>query len=577
MANRRELEIRRQLQSGNVSAQQELKLRRELSQMETTAPAADVSRETIPSEPAYMQGLRTRFQEDMERFRNPDFEGMAQRLDDLVRGAADVMTFGTADEIAAAAQAATGVGTLGLPQGQDYETALAQERARDEASDPAARLTGNVLGGLALGGAVGAPRSAMQAMGQGAGFGGAYSFGSGEGGVLERAIEGGKGAGLGAVTAGPIYGVANVVAPRVREALQTLRKEGVRPTIGQMAGPMASRIEERLGSVPFAGDIIRGARSRALDDFNIGAINHALRPAGIALEEGAEAGRKAISQADDLIAKSYGDVLDQIPEIMPDDGFARAVDDITTRALGVYDEAGNQIVAGRLGRQGQKAFINAIDDMRSFPAMQKPSFTGKEAKRVVANLREDADRLAARPDEDVSQAGLLVREVRDALSNLMKRNTTPENAAQLTGLDRAYAGFNRVRDASEAGREGIFTPFQLSQQIKKAERASGRRGFARGEGLGQAFAEAGDEVISSRVPDSGTPERTMLALLGAGVVEPSAAIAAGTAALPYTRPVQNALAWLAARPAPSQGAQMIAQGLRRSALPAAAGTVVATE
>ena len=528
-------------------------------------PVADVSRETIPSEPAYMQDLRARFQGDMERIREPDFEGMAQRLDDLVRGAADVMSFGTADEIAAAAQAATGVGTLGLPQGQDYETALAQERARDEASDPAARLTGNILGGLALGGAVGVPRSAMQAMGQGAGFGGAYSFGSGEGGVLERAIEGGKGAGLGAVTAGPIYGVANVVAPRVREALQTLRKEGVRPTIGQMAGPMASRIEERLGSVPFAGDIIRGARSRALDDFNIGAINHALRPAGIALEEGAEAGRKAISQADDLIAKSYGDVLDQIPEIMPDQEFAREVERITQNAV------------NRLGRQGMRAFTNAVDDMRSFPAMNKPTFTGKEAKRVVANLREDADRLAARPDEDVSQAGLLVREVRDALSNLMKRNTTPENAAQLTGLDRAYAGFNRVRDASEAGREGIFTPFQLSQQIKKAERASGRRGFARGEGLGQAFAEAGDEVISSRVPDSGTPERTMLALLGAGVVEPSAAVAAGTAALPYTRPVQNALAWLAARPAPSQGAQMIAQGLRRSALPAAAGTVIATE
>ena len=212
------------------------------------------------------------------------------------------------------------------------------------------------------------------------------------------------------------------------------------------------------------------------------------------------------------------------------------------------------------------------------PFMENPTFTGREVKRAISGLRQDADRLSKNVDEDVTQAGALVREVRNALSDLMKRNTTPDNAARLTGLDRAYAGFQRVRSASEAGREGLFTPFQYSQAIKRAERATGGRGFARGEGLGQELAEAGEEVISSRVPDSGTPERLLAPALvgGAGYIDPT--LAAGTAVgiAPYTRMGQNILARLAMRQ-PSQGAQILAENLRRAAAPIAIGAAAGAQ
>lgn len=364
-----------------------------------------------------------------------------------------------------------------------------------------------------------------------------------------------------------MYGAANVIAPRVTEALRTMREIGVRPTPGQIAGGGIRRAEETIKSVPLVGSMVRGAETRALEDFNRGAVNFALRPAGLNVGTKTPVGRQLIAEADDLLSSGYNEALDQITNARVDQIFQQRVQAIAQRA------------AQRLGRKGQRAFNNAIEDVRSLPAMKKSSFTGKEIKRAISGLREDADRLSKNVDEDVTQAGELIRELRDEVSDLMKRNTTPDNAARLTGLDRAYAGFQRVREASERGREGFFTPFQLSQSIKRGEAMRGSREFARGQGLGQEIAEAAEEVISSRVPDSGTPERLMFPAMvgGAAYVDPLAAAGVAGAAAPYTRVGQNLIAQLATR-TPSAGQQMLAEGLRRSILPAAvAGGAVASK
>ena len=73
----------------------------------------------------------------------------AAKADDLARAIASGATFGWADEAAAAASAATGVG--GQVPGNDYETLLAAERARDEAIPLGTRVRGEVAGGVATG------------------------------------------------------------------------------------------------------------------------------------------------------------------------------------------------------------------------------------------------------------------------------------------------------------------------------------------------------------------------------------------------------------------------------------------
>lgn len=500
--------------------------------------------------------------EDPEQF----FEGVDQAL----RGLAEGPTIGYADEIAAFLDTLTGMGP-----GETFEENLAAQEQRNREMDPALRTMTNLTGAAALGGAVSAPRTAAQALIRGAGVGGAAGAGFAEGDIDERLKAAALGAGTGAVMGPATYGLANVIAPRASEAVQRLAKEGVRPTVGQIMGGNIKRIEEVTKSLPVAGGMVRGAEMRALEDFNRGAVNHALRPAGLTISSKTPIGRQVIAEADELLSKGYDDALGMIKQARVDSTFRNSVAQISSKA------------AARLGSKGQRAFNNAVNDVRSLPAMQKPTFSGDEIKRAIASLREKADKAAKNQDLDVSEAGLLLRELRDELSDLMKRNTTPENAARLTGLDRAYAGFQRVRAASEAARdtEGMFTPFQYSQAIKKAEAARGSREFARGGAMGQDLSSAAERVISSRVPDSGTPERllpyALMAGAGAGYetgyLSPEMALLIGAAGLPYTRGGQNLIARLASRQA-SPGAQMLAESLRRSVAPvAAAGAIGATQ
>lgn len=135
--------------------------------------------------------------------RTPGVGGALMRTgrvaDDFVRGAADMATFGTADEISA------------LMSGGDYSANLEGERARDDAGG-AARFSGQMAGALAMPG-MGA-RTAMGAAGQGAALGGAYGFGSGEGGFDERLQNAGVGALVGGAAGGAIQGATNALGRR---------------------------------------------------------------------------------------------------------------------------------------------------------------------------------------------------------------------------------------------------------------------------------------------------------------------------------------------------------------------------
>ena len=552
--------------------------RRELARREAerAGAPADVSRETIPSEmPSFreaaeaMPGTMGRLAAGVgAAFDDPSqfAQDFAEGVDTAIRSAADVFAIGLADEAAASARSALG---------EDYETALAEERARDEAADPMLRTAAAVPAAVALGGVVGAPRNLLQALGQGAGFSGLYSFGSGEGGLGPRLREGAEGAALGASISGPMYVGANVVAPALRESLQRLREEGVRPTLGQMAGGAIRRLEEGAKSIPGLGSMVRGSELRALEDFNRGAINHALRPAGLKLGPKDAVGREGVDKAWDLINKSYDEVLDAIPAVRVDPTFQQQFANTMARA------------DARLGADAMRDLTNALDDIRSLPSIQSGKvMTGQEMRKIVAELRPKVDRLAKSPTPNTAEAGALLGDIRKSFNDLLKRNASPDQAAQLTGLDRARAGFQPIMQASRAdvANKGMFTPNQYLREIRKQSTQTGRTDFQRGRALNQEFGEAAQEIIPSRVPDSGTPERLLPYILAAGAgagyqggyIDPGTAALIGGLALPYTRGGQNVLAALA-RPKPSVGAQMIAQGLRRSALPAAAGTVVATE
>lgn len=252
--------------------------------------------------------------------RRDDF-GVVRALDAGARGAADILTLGFADEIAAGGDALIGRGTGDTFQ-ERYRNNLGIQRAIDEADRedaPIARGTGQVAGAvLPLAGAGRAIVTAPQALRNapravrgaatlgrnalaGAGISALSAAGADEGDLLQRAQAGLQAAPVGA-------GVGAVAAPAVSALAAPITR------IGQRAARFAGRQAGRAGSVlgiPQASALT----ARATPDPLIGAIDqmaprvrnvsqietraNALRAEGIepALVDAIDSGQRGVMRA----------------------------------------------------------------------------------------------------------------------------------------------------------------------------------------------------------------------------------------------------------------------------------------
>jgi hypothetical protein len=199
--------------------------------------------------------------------------GVLETIDSAVRGAADVLTLGFADEIAAAGDTIFGGGTM--------EENLRRQRAIDSYDSEnhfLARTTGQFGGGFAL--PVGQVNSLGRMAGVGAGYGAGYGFGSGEGNVGDRAVNALMGGTIGAVAA-PVAGVAiNALgrgASRAanalsgssgaerqvgQEAFEAAQRQGIDILPADVGGPTTRRLTAGAAQLPFAsGPIVRAAQN----------------------------------------------------------------------------------------------------------------------------------------------------------------------------------------------------------------------------------------------------------------------------------------------------------------------------
>lgn len=142
----------------------------------------------------------------------PEERGLLRRADDFVRGAADMATFGMADELSAWLGSKTGVGG----KEGDYESNLEAQRERDQNGGPE-RFAGQVAGALMIPG--GMAKSVPGAVLEGAAAGGLYGFGSGEGGAESRAENAALGAATGGAAGGVLRGAANAIGNRAASAI----------------------------------------------------------------------------------------------------------------------------------------------------------------------------------------------------------------------------------------------------------------------------------------------------------------------------------------------------------------------
>lgn len=216
-----------------------------------------------------------------------------------LRGAADTITFGMADEAAAGLSAFTGA--LG---GQGslvdlYNRNIGVERGYADAlqqRDPGTYFTGQLLGGVALPIGAGA-QGASQLARIGAVQGGLYGYGSSEGNPLQRIPGAAAGAGIGAAGGAALGGLSGLIRNRgtgaaaqevmdnraVIEAGQRqgipIRQPDARPsTRADFAAAEASETGNRIITPALRSDaqavesklVETGGQGRALDDYEMG-------------------------------------------------------------------------------------------------------------------------------------------------------------------------------------------------------------------------------------------------------------------------------------------------------------------
>jgi hypothetical protein len=345
---------------------------------------------------------------------------------------------------------------------------------------------------------------------------------------------------------------AAMVSPTVDPGVRALMAEGVTPTTGQILGGGYKRFEEGLTSIPVIGDYIKSAQARAVEQLSTAAFNRALKPIGTSLPSGTT-GREAVQFVSDKLDDAYGKLLPKMT-VVQDTPFQTEISNL------------RNMVDGGAINQSSKDFFNKWIDGNVLNKFQgQNAITGQTLKQVQSDLRETISRLAASTDSDQRLIGEALKETQDQVRQLVIRNN-PQFSKELKAIDTGYANFKRVEKAAAltGAEEGVFSPAQLQSAVRAMDKSKDKSRFATGEALMQDLSETGKTVLGNKLPDSGTPYRSLAALIASGGAAGAGypAIAAGMLAGPalYSAPGQRlAAAALTARPA---GAAAVANQLR---------------
>ena len=373
----------------------------------------------------------------------------------------------------------------------------------------------------------------------------------------------GQNAALGAVTGGiggaAGYGVGRLIsgAQNVNPAVRELSDRGVAMTPGQIVGGYTRRIEDSAGSIPILGAQIRGGQRASIESFNRATANEVLSPLGQIVDSVAPVGRDLLDDVYTRIGQAYDTALPRVQPFGPDQQFMADLSAASQRFL--TPDSARQFNGFLRNNIMSRAGGGRIDG-DTFKAIEE------ELGRAFRTYRASG----APADREFASAAL---DVQRAFRDLLER-ANPAVAPQIQAANQAFARFTRMEGAAAAqgATEGVFTPAQLSGAVRRGDSTARHGGFARGDALMQDLSDAGRAVLPSTVPDSGTPERMMLAaLLGGG-----AGMGASTAGLGLAPSLAAGAIGAGAYSGPGQRAiQALLLGQRPAGV-AAAGNALAT-
>jgi hypothetical protein len=451
----------------------------------------------------------------------------------------------------------------------------AQEVAPYSAAHPIATGAGNVAGSIAATAPLGALAPVARTLP------GMAAVGAGLGGITgalapvdpnSQDYWGDKGQQtvLGAAAGGvlsPLAGLAgHIISPNISPDVQTLMNRGVTPTPGQILGGGFARIEDKLTSLPVLGDMIKNAQQRAVGQFNAAAYNDALAPIGKTFS--GNVGQEGIDQVGKTIGQAYDSVLPKM-QMKVDPQFQADVTNLGQMANSLPDSQ-------------QKTFMNVLKTQIFDKLGPQGNMDGQTLKGVQSELARTSSGYLKDPSFDNRQLGAAVSSLRDAVDSNLARVNPSDLADQLSNANKAWANFVRLRSAASStgamNNGGVFTGAQLQSAVRGADKSAGKGATATGNALMQDLSGAGQSVLGSKYPDSGTVGRGLMSLLAPGSVAaglataPTSTLATlggiGIGSLPYTQTGGKlAAALLTARPQLAKPVGNAVTGLGRLVVP----------
>lgn len=394
------------------------------------------------------------------------------------------------------------------------------------AQNPVASLVGSALGGATAAGGLQAGLGAAGLGGRAAligsdiGYGGLSGAGGADnpdrlGGGLTGLVAGGAG---GVVGRNLARGTGSALTGVTRAPVGYLDRQGVPLTIGQTLGGVAKGVEDRLAGFPLIGDAINARRREGFQGFAEASRRQALEPIGAV--PGPETGAEAIPAMRGQVGQAYDNALGGV-RVTADQPFVAGMTPILQVARQLPDPMASNLDYTLRTRVGN-SFGNAGE------------LDGNGFQQSIRGLRQDTAAVRNLPYGNDFANGTRATEAQ--LEGLLNR--------QAPGVVPAYQAANAanrrvsvIRDATTAARGGtgtgenyLYTPSQLNNAaVANARRFGGTQGTPQ-----QPFFDlgnAGQEVLPSRVPDSGTAGREAVAFglgtLGLGAAGGGAGYATG--------------------------------------------------
>jgi len=442
--------------------------------------------------------------------------------------AVDAGTAGLTDEVTGAVNA--------LRTGQPLSTAIdAADYAKQAefAANPRASLAGSVVGGaasMALGGlglnaglragakgGVGrnllawAARNPMKATALGD-TGYMASYGAGENND-NRAL----GAGVGLIT-GPLgsfagQGASKVIGAGLRgvtdPAVQRLQAAGIPLTVGEVLGGGWKKAQDAMTSIPIVGSMVAKRYGEGREAMNKAAFNAAGDIIDTPINQVGQPGIEALNTAK---SQAYSNALDPIDLNLNTPSF-------TDPMRGVLEGA-SAIPPGELPA-GYAA--NTIKRFVGNNISPEGTMTGPDFQKAYRGLAQTANRAAPKVEgHDISQS---LGQAKDILTSELQ-GQNPKAYTDFAKANSANRHLNILADAVNAaknqigeGGQPLFTPAQLGRAAtQNAKTYGGKIAAASGDRPFNVLAKDAQQVMSSKLPESGTAPRALIAhaLLAAG-------------------------------------------------------------